>query len=65
MQDFDLQNRSLMLKTQNGSSGSPQKLSYDLLVGADGVGSQVRPLLPRCLQTSQLHLHKQCVTSSC
>ena len=43
VQDFDLQNRSVTLQAQNSSSGGPQKLSYDLLVGADGVGSQVWP----------------------
>ena len=42
-QAFDLQNRSITLQGQNGSSGSPQPLKYDLLIGADGVGSQVWP----------------------
>lgn len=42
LQAFDLNKRTLSFQSQNGSGGTAQQLHYDLLIGADGVSSQVR-----------------------
>jgi len=41
-QGFDLTSKTVSLGQHNGSSGAPQSLQYDLLVAADGSGSQAK-----------------------
>ena len=51
VQAFDFASKCITLQSQHGSSSSsssPEKRHYDLLVGADGVGSQVWPNLQHC-----------------